>query len=423
MDIDSYKNMMLKGFVLKKRTNNYKIPILKTELDLNQWKRYEFQEILIWGGRKNMKKLISGKNMMKEAGVLLIAVVMLLSATTVIANKNDLTITGLSKSQSIPVNKIIEPSEGGRGVLGTVIFSQPPYGPSQWLQAFTSSSQPGYGYICQDDFWGLTTTINDIEWWGFQGIYSAGWLPGNPTGAKFEIKFYQDTGGVPGPVVTTFSNLEPKVVNLGDWGYGWTCYYFAVTLPSAVNLAAGWLSLDNTYTPDSSVMLWLDSPIGNLNGLQNGVGINDNFAFNLTHASKPDLDCTGSLGWNKVKPGDTVTGTFQVGNIGENGSLLNWKVDSWPAWGNWTFAPAAGTGLPKGSWVTVTVTIVAPPDKNTNFTGKVKLINLDNASDVCEINVYLKTPLSQNLYFQHIFERFFQRFPHAFPLLRQLLEY
>jgi hypothetical protein len=109
--------------------------------------------------------------------------------------------------------------------------------------------------------------------------------------------------------------------------------------------------------------------------------------------------------------------------MGEVGSLLNWNVDSWPTWGNWTFSPPNGAGLPDGSWVTITVTVVAPPEKKTNFTGKIKMINSDDPTDFCEVDVYLKTPLNQNIYFQQLFERMFQRFPHAFPILRHLLGY
>lgn len=112
----------------------------------------------------------------------------------------------------------------------------------------------------------------------------------------------------------------------------------------------------------------------------------------------PDLDCDGSLSWTNVPAGSTVTGNFQVGNVGEVGSLLNWEIESYPTdWGTWTFTPDSGTGLPDGSWVTVDVSVVAPPDKDTEFTGTVKIINSDDPTDFCEISVYLKTPMSQSL--------------------------
>jgi hypothetical protein len=137
----------------------------------------------------------------------------------------------------------------------------------------------------------------------------------------------------------------------------------------------------------------------------------------------PKVTCYGSLQWKQVKPGETVSGSFQVGNIGENGSLLDWKVDSTPNWGNWTFQPDTGTDLIAGQWTTVTVTVVAPPDKKTNYTGNVTIVNTDNTSDFCVIPVYLQTPLHQGLYHGTFLERFFERFPHAFPILRQLLGY
>jgi hypothetical protein len=171
------------------------------------------------------------------------------------------------------------------------------------------------------------------------------------------------------------------------------------------------------------VFLWITSPDGNLNALQNGGPLSSNLAFELTHIANPDLTCTGLLGWTKVKPGATVTGSFQVGNAGAAGSLLNWRVDSWPSWGNWTFTPNSGTGLAEGDAVTITLQVVAPPEKKTNFTGKVKVINSDNISDFCEINVYLKTPLNQGLPSQSFLARLFERFPNALPILRHLLGY
>jgi len=53
---------------------------------------------------------------------------------------------------------------------------------------------------------------------------------------------------------------------------------------------------------------------------------------------EPDLDCNGSLSWTDVPPGSTVEGSFEVSNIGEDGSELDWEVIEWPDWGNWSFA-------------------------------------------------------------------------------------
>ncbi|MGF3554938.1 MAG: hypothetical protein ACQXXF_06690 [Thermoplasmatota archaeon] len=131
-----------------------------------------------------------------------------------------------------------------------------------------------------------------------------------------------------------------------------------------------------------------------------------------------DLDCDGSLNWEKVKAGSTVTGDFQVGNVGDEGTLINWEIASYPTWGTWTFSQTNGTDLAAGDWITINVSVVAPPDKKKEFTGKVKIINSDNPADFCEIDVYLKTPRTRTNY---LLQNLLARFPNAFPVLRYLL--
>jgi len=112
----------------------------------------------------------------------------------------------------------------------------------------------------------------------------------------------------------------------------------------------------------------------------------------------PDLDCSGSLSWSNVKPGATVYGSFQVHNIGDDGSLLNWTVNNSLTWGTWTFTPASGEGLmPEQGLLTVQVMVVAPKEKNTEFQGVLKVQNKNNASDVASIPVSMKTTAAANL--------------------------
>lgn len=134
----------------------------------------------------------------------------------------------------------------------------------------------------------------------------------------------------------------------------------------------------------------------------------------------PDLSCEGTLSWDAIKPSATVYGEIIVKNIGDAGSLLDWEVISFPEWGTWTFTPASGTDLADGGSVAVNVTVVAPAEKKQEFTGKVKIVNMENASDFCEIDVILKTPCTQQ-YVPLFLTRLFERFPNAFPLLRHLL--
>ncbi len=139
----------------------------------------------------------------------------------------------------------------------------------------------------------------------------------------------------------------------------------------------------------------------------------------------PDLDCVGNLSWTNIKPGATVVGSFQVHNIGDADSLLNWTVNtSSITWGTWSFTPASGEDLtPEEGFLTVRVSVVTPNEKNMVFQGSLRVENHDNSTDFEVIPVYLKTPLSQDLPFLKYFEGLFRVFPNAFPLLRHLLRY
>jgi len=275
------------------------------------------------------------------------------------------------------------------------------------LEIYSNGQGPTYSYPFEQ-LWTRTITPDQFIIKGpFNG--DQGWL--EPYGEYYlhdHLNYYQ----------INIKNITAPFIQQNG-----TIYWLVIQMPYLYPIEIGWKTSKNLFM-DTAVWgnpgQWapIIDPI-----TQQPI----NFAFVITNfipqQPKPDLSCNGALGWDKVKPSATVTGTFQIGNIGENGSLLNWEVDSWPVWGTWTFSPNNGTSLPKGSWVNVTATVVAPPDKKTNFTGNVKIINLDNASDFCEINVYLTTPMNLNIQFLLFFGKLFERFPNAFPILRHLLGY
>jgi hypothetical protein len=126
----------------------------------------------------------------------------------------------------------------------------------------------------------------------------------------------------------------------------------------------------------------------------------------------PDLHCEGNLSWTDIPPEGTIHGSFQVTNIGEPNSTLNWTVDSYPDWGTWSFTPASGNDLtPEEGSLTVQVYITAPDQKNTEFQGYIRVVNINNASDFDLISVYLTTPLieqTSHTSFQQISYSFYQ---------------
>ena len=112
----------------------------------------------------------------------------------------------------------------------------------------------------------------------------------------------------------------------------------------------------------------------------------------------PNLDCSGSLSWTNVGAGKTVTGSFKVENIGDNGSLLNWTIDkSSINWGTWSYTPESGEGLtPEEGEMTVQVSVIAPNIENSEFEGYIRVENLDDPEDYDSIPVILKTPRTIN---------------------------
>jgi hypothetical protein len=134
----------------------------------------------------------------------------------------------------------------------------------------------------------------------------------------------------------------------------------------------------------------------------------------------PDLDCIGTIGWTDVETGSTVTDDFNISNIGNTGTELNWEIESYPDWGIWTFNPSSGVGLtPEDGQITVDVSVVAPEEKNLEFTGEIKVVNKDDSNDYSIISVSLSTSKTKLMY--TLFLNFLENHPNLFPLIRQIL--
>ena len=112
----------------------------------------------------------------------------------------------------------------------------------------------------------------------------------------------------------------------------------------------------------------------------------------------PDLECFGILSWNDVEAGATVNGDFEVQNIGDANSSLNWTINnSLIDWGTWSFNPEAGINLtPEDDKYTVQVSVIAPDLPDTEFQGYIRVENQDNPEDFDLVPVYLTTPRNIN---------------------------
>ncbi|MFC1929564.1 hypothetical protein ACFLW6_01675 [Chloroflexota bacterium] len=177
---------------------------------------------------------------------------------------------------------------------GDIIFEQPPLTPSVYPEAGTSDAD--LGYLCFEDFWGLASDIYDIHWWGLSLVWASGWSEGDPKGMEFEIIFYEDAGGSPGGVVATCPDIKPAIEFYPD--YFFNVYRFDVAhleLDIPLNLTEGWVSIQSmpSLASDDS-FLWLTSPVGDLNAIQEPgpVYLNKNLSFALT-SSFPEGSLTG----------------------------------------------------------------------------------------------------------------------------------
>jgi hypothetical protein len=305
---------------------------------------------------------------------------------------------------------------------------------SQFDTAYPFNSQVADDFQLQQD-----TMITDVHWWG--AFWNPAGSPVNP--ADFNIIFYADAGGMPtgagmpDPTPTALKVYTIPQVNGIPTG-GTDEFEYDVVLPEPFQALANeiyWIAIQwkgdyppqwgwetNGANPEKLSVSVQGFPLLGTNYWTPNTAYGD-MAFYLTgpEIPEPAICCEGSLVWENVKTLVTVNGTFQVCNCGDPGSLLNWKVDtaSIPAWGTWTFTPSSGTGLAQPDCVTITVEVKAPAQKKKTFTGKIKMINSDDPTDFCEIDVSLKTPRAINGF--SLMQWILQRYPNMFPILRNIL--
>ncbi len=136
---------------------------------------------------------------------------------------------------------------------------------------------------------------------------------------------------------------------------------------------------------------------------------------------EPDLNVNDQDLMAKIKAGETGSISFNVQNIGDDGSLLDWGIkDEFGICAeDWSISRREGYDLEKGNPVTVTVTYTMPrlPIEQKYNNNKLTVYNKDNPSDHASVSITFKTPgydKSKNLPLHFLQARF--------PLLQQLLQ-
>lgn len=268
----------------------------------------------------------------------------------------------------------------------------------------------------------------------FYGQHDARWIELGCPGER-NILVFNNGGGRPGPDYTSVDEIEPPVDSNGSyylepgsayrpeeqiWIYDANFYAWFVggaqRLPNGNTLICnGPAGKFLEVTPEKVIVWQYENPYPN--PVQNNVFKIQYYPPEEPQPDEPDLDCEGSFNWMDVEAGVTLNGNFQVINIGDTGSLLNWKIESFPNWGNWSFNPESGENLtPEDGPVAVQVTVVAPDEINKEFEGYIRVENQENLEDFDVIPVYLKTPRKRTI--SAPFLDFLNNHPNLFPILR-----
>jgi hypothetical protein len=136
----------------------------------------------------------------------------------------------------------------------------------------------------------------------------------------------------------------------------------------------------------------------------------------------PDLSGDGYLSWSGIKPKLVITSEFTIKNIGDPESNLFWEITETPDWGDWSFSPSEGSNLqPEDGEYTIDVIVVAPEEKEQNFTGKIKVVNKYDSMDYIDIPVYLVTTKSKGLSSFQLFIRILEQYPRLFPIIKYFM--
>ena len=354
------------------------------------------------------------RNILNGAVVLLIAIAMVFSSVTLADTQ--------TKQTNIALYKI---NEGfGEGTRGDIAWDNDmSYTDATWA---IWDEVNNYDYTVADDFiFSENTLVSGVKWVG--GYTEIDYQQGN---FDWAIVFYNDDGteNEPGVIinVSLFTPAQYNKVFLEDTGNA-IFYEYSVDLPEIIHFQDNrkyWIAIFGVGEQGPTSIVGIHETFllhyavfgSNWWGIPYWTDGSFDMCFQL-FAPRSDLDASGSLIWSNVEPGTVVKGSFEIANIGESGSLLDWEISEWPVWGTWIFEPEEGQDLTiESEPVTINVTVIAPDTPQENFLGHVTIVNTNNASDFDVIDVSLTTPRNKatsNVLFWRLLEQF--------PLLQKLI--
>jgi hypothetical protein len=271
--------------------------------------------------------------------------------------------------------------------------------------------------------------------------HDASWVkPGYP--GEGNIIVFNNGVGRPGGSITSIDEIIPPVDDNGTYyheqgtAYGpseqtwtYTCDFFALIIGGVTRLPNGNTLICNgpggrffEVTPTGTTVWEYTNqyPTPATNNVFSIQYISEN---EPPDPEVPNLNCDGILTWTRVKPGETVTGSFMVENIGGVDSFLHWRVNvSNLEWGTWSFEPETGENLtPQEGKINVHVAVQAPMNQSTKFEGYIMVENCDDPTDFDVIPVTLKTPTRSSLIFS-IFHWIHSKINDFFSFMQDILK-
>jgi hypothetical protein len=254
-----------------------------------------------------------------------------------------------------------------------------------------------------------TGTVNDQKLFS---QHNARWIePGCP--GEDNILVFNNGQSRPGASYSSVDELTPPVDKNGTYylepgfAYGPNNLIWSYTAENPTDFYAHFLSSAQRLKNGNTIIC--DGPSGRFfevtpekvtiweytnyypTPYQNDV-FNIQYIYPEQFPDNPDLHCEGALNWANIKTGKTIEGRLKIQNIGGFNSSLNWKIESYPNWGIWSFNPASGENLTIEDEPTVVkVTVIVPNTTDTKFDGNIKIINQNDTEDFEIIPVYLTT--------------------------------
>lgn len=219
------------------------------------------------------------QSLMKKL-ILLVTFVILVSTVFAQQNPRGFESSALRDSQQY------EAVDAFMGGSTSVLFYQIPTPNTDTSYIYTSDSKPSNPWICFDDFSGLTKPVEVVHFWGFTMEWTGTLWVDCPSEypMEFEIKFYTDVSGFPGPEVSSYTKIiyrNPTNVFYDFGGKLYEMYHYRFPLPSGLTISGGWMSIQgiSTGTPSDCQFLWMNSPDGNYNMYQKYIPTGSTWQF------------------------------------------------------------------------------------------------------------------------------------------------